>query len=637
MSLGGLAVAVGLVIDDAVVVVENLERRLRGTPAGERHERLRAAADEILGAVAGSTLTTVVVFAPLALLEGVVGQFFRSFALALGLAVLLSLVLALFLVPSLADAWLGDGGSAARRLGSPAAGPRWMARVEAVHGALVARTMASPLILALGVAVLAVIGLAAARGVGTGFLPEMDEGGFILDYWMPAGTSLAETDRQVGQVEAILRADPAVQAFTRRTGSELGFFATAPHQGDMTVLLKPRGERSASVFEVINRVRNRVEAEVPTLRTEYPLILQDLLGDLAGSPEPVEIKVFHPEIRVAERGAAAIAEAIGSVPGLEDLFNGAAGDIPSLRVSLEPVRLARLGLSAADAARQARASLFGEAAGAVREPDRLVPIRVRLPDSVRLRGDVAAQLPVMGAGGWAPLGALGEVTESNDPSELSRENLRSMVRVTAAVDIERSTLGQVMREVRNRIGKVALPPGVSYEFGGQYASQQESFRQLLLVFGLAAGLVLLVMVFQFGSYRGPVLILLAASLGLSGAVVALWITGVPFNVSSFMGLILLVGLVVKNGIIMLDAAIRLRREGRDPVAALQEAGALRLRPILMTTLCTLAGLFPLALGIGAGAEMQQPLAIAVIGGLTLSTAVTLLLLPPALRAARALD
>jgi CzcA family heavy metal efflux pump len=632
MSLGGLAVAVGLVIDDAVVVVENLDRRLRGTPPAERARRLREAADEILGPVAGSTFTTVVVFAPLALLQGVVGQFFKSFALALGIAVLLSLLLALLLVPSLADAWLGE------RLDSKGAGPvRRLARTEAIHRGLVDRAMRSPLAVGASVVLLAVIGLGASRAVGSGFLPQMDEGGFILDYWTPAGTSLAETDRQVGRIEAILRADSAVQAFTRRTGSELGFFATAPHQGDMTVLLKPRRERSASVFEVINRVRDRIETEVPAVRTEYPLILQDLLGDLAGSPEPIEIKVFNPEVRVAERAGVALAEGISSVPGLEDLFDGTTGDVPSLRVALEPVRLARLGITAEDATRQARASLFGLEAGAVREPDRLVPIRVRLTDSMRLRGDVVAQLPVVGPGGWAPLGSLGQVAEGNDPSELSRENLRPMVAVTGAVDVEHSTLGQVMREIRARVARVPLPAGVTYEFGGQYASQQESFRQLLLVFGLAAGLVLLVMVFQFGSFRGPLLILLAASLGLTGAVVALWITGVPFNVSSFMGLILLVGLVVKNGIIMLDAAIRLRREGRDPLTALEEAGSLRLRPILMTTLCTLAGLFPLALGIGSGAELQQPLAIAVIGGLTLSTGVTLILLPPALRAARALD
>jgi multidrug efflux pump subunit AcrB len=465
----------------------------------------------------------------------------------------------------------------------------------------------------------------------------MDEGGFILDYWMPAGTSLAETDQQVSRIEAILRADSAILAFTRRTGSELGFFATAPHRGDMTVLLKPRSQRSVSVFEVINRIRDRISAEVPAARTEYPLILQDLLGDLAGSPEPVEIKVFATDVRIAERSAAAISDRIDSIPGLEDLFNGTAGDIPSLRVGLDPVRVARLGLTTADAAQQARASMFGEDAGAAREPDRLVPIRVRLPDSVRLGREVTARLPIVGPSGWMPLGALGTVTESSDPSELNRENLRPMVAVTGSVDVEQSTLGEVMREVRARVRQVPLPAGVSYEFGGQYASQQESFRQLLLVLGFAAGLVLLVMVFQFGSFRGPLLILFAASLGLSGAVVALWLTGVPFNVSSFMGLILLVGLVVKNGIIMLDAALRLRRSGRTPMAALSEAGALRLRPILMTTLCTLAGLFPLALGLGAGAELQQPLAIAVIGGLTLSTAVTLFFLPPMLLAARALE
>jgi multidrug efflux pump subunit AcrB len=305
-------------------------------------------------------------------------------------------------------------------------------------------------------------------------------------------------------------------------------------------------------------------------------------------------------------------------------------------VDLDPVRVARLGLTTESAAAQARGALFGAEAGQVREPNRLVPIRVRLDDSVRRHAEALARMPLVGPGGWAPLGALGRVHDTTDAAELTRENLRPYTAVTGEVDPTRSSLGDIMKTVRQRLRGVALPPGTALEIGGQDASQRASFAQLLLVFALGAGAVLLVMVGQFGNFRGPIAIMVAAPLGLTGALLALAATGVPLNVSSFMGLILLIGLIVKNGIILLDAAHHFRAGGMSPRDALLHAGRLRLRPILMTTLCTLAGLFPLALGIGAGAELQRPLAIAVLGGLTVSTLVTLLLLPVGLEAAGAL-
>jgi CzcA family heavy metal efflux pump len=626
MSLGGLAVAIGLVIDDAVVVVENIARRAAAHGGGE--ESVLAATDEILAPVASSTLTTVVVFAPLALLEGVVGQFFQSFSTALAAAVLLSLAYAVTVIPVLAARQRARPGTS--EPGIP------LRRLEGWYTSLVRRLLGRRG-LALGLAgAMVLIAIVAWRWVGTGFLPQMDEGGFILDYWTPTGTSLAETDRELTRIEQVLREDPAVLAFTRRTGVELGLFATAPNRGDMTVLLKPRKVRGISVFGVMNRLRDRLDQELPSVRVEYHQILEDLLGDLTGAPEPVELKLFHPDVAVARAAAGQVAAAVEDVPGLEDLFDGDAGELPELRVTLDPLRLSRLGLTAETAGLQARAALFGADAGAVREPDRLVPIRVRLPDSVRYSPTVMGQVPIVGPAGWAPLASLGTVEEARDPAELVRENLRPVVMVTGAVDPERSSLGEVMTAIRSRLAQTPRPPGVSLEYGGQYAGQRDSFRQLLLVLALASGAVLLVMVAQFGSFRGPVMILLAASLGLTGAFAALALTGVPFNVSSFMGLILLVGLVVKNGIILLDAAQGFRRAGLAPEEALAEAGRIRLRPILMTTVCTLAGLLPLALGLGSGAEMQQPLAIVVIGGLTLSTLVTLLLLPVGLALAGAL-
>jgi CzcA family heavy metal efflux pump len=627
MSLGGLAVAIGLVIDDAVVVVENIERRLELHPGEPPLRVVREATDEIFGPVAGSTLTTVVVFVPLGLLEGVVGEFFRSFALALTVAVLLSLGLAMTLIPTLVGRPGVTGHERrSRRLS--------LERLKERYGRLVAWLLEHRAV-ALGAAGgLAVCGFALTRFVGTGFLPEMDEGGFILDYWAPAGTALSETNRQIGVIERILLHDPDVQAFTRRTGSELGFAATAPNTGDFTVLLKPRRSRSASVYEVIDRVRASAEAEAPAVRVEFVQLLQDVIGDLAGSPEPVELKMFSSDHDAAERAAVAVAKAIEPTPGLVDLFNGVQGPSPELRLQLDPVRVARLGLSAAEVEAQARSALFGTEAGTAREPDRLIPIRVRLPDSVRYSRDLMAQVPIVGPAGWTQLGTLGSAYDTAGASELRRENLRPYVPVTGRTSGR--SLGAVMADVRAAAAQVPLPAGVSMEVGGQYASQRTAFRQLLGIFALGTGAVLLVLVAQFDGFRGPLAIVLVAPLGLIGTLLLLLAAGVPFNVSSFMGVILLVGLVVKNGILLLDAARRDRDSGASNRAALVDAGRVRLRPILMTTLCTLAGLAPLALGFGAGAELQRPLALAVVGGLTVSTGVTLLLLPVLLDALGAL-
>ena len=540
MSLGGLAVAIGLIIDDAVVVVDNIERRLGLAPGVLPLETIRLATDEIIGPVASSTLTTVVVFAPLTLIEGVVGQFFRSFSLALCIAVLLSLVYAVILIPMLAARAATKAVDSEGRVRRPRFRALSLTAFENGYLRVLRAALTRPrTALAAGLLVaLCAVGL--ARVVGTGFMPDMDEGGFILDYWTPTGTSLAETNRQVAAVEQILRSDPDVEAFTRRTGAELGFFATAPNQGDMTILLKPRRQR-ASIYDVMARIRVRVESQVPSMRVEFVQILQDLIGDLAATPAPIEIKLFHRNVPTAEAAARSVAGAIEGVSGLEDLFDGVYGTVPELRVVLDPARVSRVGLTEREVGAQARGALFGEPAGEVREPDRLVGIRVRIPDSLRLDPRVVSSLPIVGPSGWATLGALGGIRDTVVASELQRESLMPVVRVTGSVDLSTSDLGSVMRKIREAVAKVPLPPGVRLEYGGQYASQQESFRQLLGVLCLAAGAVLLVMVWQFGSFRGPVAILGAIPVGITGAVGALVLTGVPFNVSSFMGLILLVG------------------------------------------------------------------------------------------------
>jgi multidrug efflux pump subunit AcrB len=375
----------------------------------------------------------------------------------------------------------------------------------------------------------------------------------------------------------------------------------------------------------MDRVRVAAEERAPAVRVEFVQLMQDVIGDLAGASEPVELKLFSRDQAAAERAARMVAKAVEPTAGLVDLFDGVAGSNSERLVELDPARVARLGLTTAEVQAQARAALFGADAGTAQEPDRLVPIRVRLPDSVRFQADVINRVPIIGPGGWLPLGQLGEVYDTGGASELLRENLRPYVAVTGRTSGR--SLGSVMADVRRALGQVALPAGVTLQIGGQYASQQASFRELLGVLALAISAVLFLLVVQFGSFRGPLAIVLAVPLGVTGALMMLGATGVPFNVSSFMGLILLVGLIVKNGILLLDAARHASDAGEAPAAALAHAGRVRLRPILMTTVCTLAGLVPLSLGLGAGAELQRPLALAVIGGLLVSTLVTLLLVP----------
>src|SRR4051812_48674631 len=452
MSLGGLAVAIGLIIDDGVVVVENIERRLAQHPDEPPGVVIRKATDEIFGPVAGSTLTTVVVFAPLGLLQGVVGDFFRSFALALALAVVLSLVVAMTLIPAVAGDWLRRD----TRHNEGATLPHLrLERLEGRYGRAVGWALQRRRLVLAAAGLLLVGALALTRLMGTGFLPQMDEGGFILDYWAPPGGALAETNRQVQILEDIVRRDPDVLSFARRTGLELGFAATLPNSGDFTVRLKPRGQRKASVYEVIDRVRTAAEKEAPAVRVEFVQLLQDVIGDLAGAPEPVEIKLFSANHTASEGAAKAIAQAIEPISGLVDLYDGVPGQDPELRVDLDPVRVARLGLTPEMVQTDARTALFGSEAGFAREPDRLISIRVRFPDSVRTRADVADVVPIVGPQGWAPLGQLGTIRDTAGASELLRENLRPVVTVTGRV--EGRSLGSVMRDIRTAVARVPLP------------------------------------------------------------------------------------------------------------------------------------------------------------------------------------
>jgi CzcA family heavy metal efflux pump len=605
MSLGGMAIAVGLVIDDAVVVVEAIHRELA---AGKSpREAAALGVSRLGGPVFSSTLTTVVVFAPLAFLSGVVGAFFAALSLALAAAVTASLVLALLLVPLLA----GDLGHA---------------REEAANGYARAleRSLRHPgrvVLAALGVVAL---GLVAARFVESGFLPEIDEGAYVIDYFTPIGTSLVEADRLAQEIDRVLAADPDVQTFTRRLGAELGPpRATETSRGDIMVRLK---KNHRPIEDLMEEQRKLFAARLPGVRVELIQLLSDMLGDLEGNPEPIEVKIFGPDEATLLRQAARIAAEIKSVDGLVDLFDGQVACSPERQVQLDALKLGRVGLSSAAAMAQLSAAQLGAESTPLPEQDRLVPVRVRWPDATRFDAHVLERLRLRTpAGAWVPLAEVARIEDSCAPSEIGRENLRMMVHVTAR--LEGRDLGSAVAEVESRLQKIELPPGYQVEIGGQRLSQKESFRSLGLALSAALALVLLVLVFQFSSFRASLAILAALPLALAGGLLALVVVRVPLNVSSLLGGILLVGLVVKNGILLLHRAREREAAGEPTRQALVDAARLRLRPIVMTTACTLLGLLPLALGLGRGSEMHRPLAVAVLGGLLVSTLGTLFVVP----------
>jgi CzcA family heavy metal efflux pump len=639
MTLGAMAIAVGLVIDDAVVITENIVRHRRLDP--NSRTAIRTALAELVMPVTTSTITTVVVFLPLGLLQGVVGQFFHALSITLTIAVLVSLVLALTLIPLLSEQLVreeapGDAGPAGRgaaaalqRIGG--AIDRLSERYERSLGVLLRR----PRSILGAAALLVVLGYLALRFVGTGFLPEIDEGAFVLDYWSPGGTALDETDRQVHIVEQLLARAPEIVGTSRRTGAELGLFATEQNRGDIVARLVPEGKRSRSTFEVIDDLRGKIAGAVPRLHVEFVQILSDVINDLAGAARPVEIKLFGADLAELERYARTLAPRLGKINGLEDMFDGVSEPSAELEMTIDAAEANRLGLTPDQVGTAVSGALLGVPAGEIRLEDRSIGVRVRAPDSVRFDPRQLATLPVLSSPSEAtsPLGALARFHPLETRAELLRENQQQMIRMTA--DVSGRSLGGVMGDVRAVLARLPAPSGVRVELGGQYAGQQEAFRALLLVLGLAAASVVGVMVIQFESFLEPFVVLLAAPLSFVGAAGLLLLTGTVLNVSSFMGLILLVGLIVKNGIILLDfTRHRMQTDGLALEPAIREAARVRLRPILMTTLCTLFGLLPLALGLGAGSELQRPLALAVIGGLGLSTPITLYVVPTLLVAWR---
>ena len=613
MSVGGLAVAVGLIIDDAIVVIEAIAREFAAKPGHPPREIVADAAGRLSRAMAASTATTIVVFVPLGLLTGITGFFFRALAFTLAASLVVSLLLALFVTPILAAAFL-------RREQCPHEHRDVLAeRYRTVLAwALDHRTA---VFIGAGV-VLATTFVLLAR-LPSDFLPKLDEGEFEIKYTLPPGATLASSDAAATTMEQIVRRDPAVAVEGRLTGIDTnGYTPTLPTTGTIRVALVS-GRRDS--YDVVSeRLRAAIGTAVPVASLDLHQLLEDQVNDLSGAPQPIEIAISGPDQAQLISLADATATAIGKVPGVVDAFDGVVYDEPTLRFVPQAAQLGSLGISASDLASAISARTQGSVATEIPADETTTPVRVRVAGTTPA-GSGLSDLTLVTKSGTTAASALARVRDGGLTSEINDENGRRVVRVTA--NIQGVSLSSVIAGIRRALPTVPHPPGYAFEIGGAYQTQQSSFREFANVIAIAIVLVFAVVLAAFGSFRLPLVILGAIPLALIGVAVGLAITSTPVNVSSFMGLLLLVGIVVKNGILLIDVANRRQHAGDTVRDALLVAGSTRVRPIVMTTLAAIGGLFPLALGIGSGAEMEKPLAIAVIGGLSTATLFTLVLIP----------
>jgi multidrug efflux pump subunit AcrB len=658
MTLGGLAAAVGLVIDDAIVVVENI---VLHRDAGQgRLEAIRSALKEITIPLIGSTITPVVVFIPLIVITGVTGVFFRALAVTMTVSLLTSLALAVTWTPTLSQYFIRGKHDKKEGHQVEAESPKaeatpvsngaevshendnamkllaaeekhlsgFFLRVVNFHEHWLRRALERPYLLIIFSAALIVASYVCYTFSGSDLLPEMDEGGFTIDYIMPAGSSLAETNRVVTHVEQMLREVPEVESTSRRTGLQLGLAAvTEANTGDILVKLKAKRDRG--IDEIMADVRADIKREEPALDVDFIQVLQDMIGDLTSAPQPIEIKLFSQDPKLLEEWAPKVGEAIGKIPGVVDLLNGIDNTIsgPAVTFQVDPSVAARAGFTAEEVALDAAAILEGEPAPTpVVANERAYTLRVRFPAANRASLEAMRNtLLVSSTGHTATLGALATIVENPGQTEIRRENLQRDVAVTAR--LEGRSLGSGMADVQKVVAGLHIPSSIRVVYGGTYAEQQRSFHDLVIVLILAILLLFIVLLFEFGNFAAPIAILSSALLSTSGVFIALLITRTTFNISSFMGMIMVIGIVAKNGILLLDADQKMRLLGLSAEDAMLQAARRRLRPIVMTALATVAGMLPLAFAIGAGSQMLQPLAIAVIGGVLISMILSLIITP----------
>lgn len=617
MTLGGMAAAVGLIIDDVIVMLEHIMRRLRGA-AGDVGQRVSLAAWEFSRPLTGSSAATVVIFLPLAFLTGVTGAFFKALSLTMASALVISYLLTWIVVPLLSGRLLDQ-----RHIGDHASGA-FSQRMINGYQKLLQRWLKRPLWILVFVLPLIVVGALAYSQVGTGFMPAMDEGGFTFDYISKPGTSLEETGRLLSQAETIIRENPYVDTYSRRTGLQLGDGLTEANTGDIFVRLKS-GSRP-STEEVMNDIRKEVQAKVPGLDVDVSQLMEDMIGDLVAVPQPIEIQLYSDNADELNATAEKVADALGKIGGVNGVLNGInpAGD--ALTMTVDQSKAALQGLDPSEVTDQVTAAIDGTVAAQLPAEGKMVGVRVRLPVASYRHLEQVAALPIRATDGHLlPLSQIANLQVVQGQPEITRNNLKRMVAVTGR--ISGRSMGATIDDVKAMLAKPGLlPKGMYYELGGLYQQQQEAFRGLTVVLLAAIALVFTLLLFLYESFRVALAILAMPLLAMGAVFIGLWITGIELNISAMMGMTMIVGIVTEVAIFYFSELEEVA--GKLPLhEALLAAAQHRTRPILMSTLAAILTLAPLALALGAGSQMQQPLAVAIIAGLLVQVPLVLLVMP----------
>lgn len=622
MTLGAIAAAIGLIIDDAIVVVEQIHRSHEEHPDEPSRTVVEKAIHYLLPAMIGSSLSTIVIFIPFELMSGVAGAYFKVMTNTMIITLVCSFFVTWICLPVIYLLLTKEKKEQAETTKQEK--PHHVKKQKWVSFFIHRPYISLMIVVAFGISIWLIL-----PQLQTGFLPEMDEGSIVLDYNSPPGTSLDETDKMLHQVEKILGTIPEVEAYSRRTGTQMGFFITEPNRGDYLIQLKKKRKRTTE--DVIADIRKQVEASQPALTIDFGQVINDMLGDLMESVQPIEVKIYGSNIQKLHSLSEQAGEIIGKVKGTADVFNGIVISGPSVSIIPNNIALAQYGLTPQQLQTQVQLALQGTQVGSILEKQQLSVVRIIYPGTSQQSVEGIKHMQIfLPSGRLMPIADLATVQVNAGDAEIERENLQTMGVVTGR--LENRDLGSTMKEIRQKVSsKIVLPQGYSIEYGGAYAQQQQSFHELLMILITASLLVFGVILFLFKDFLVALTILLLAVLGIAGSYAALYVTGTALNVGSYTGLIMIVGIIGENAIFTYLQFRESFRENGDVDESIIYSISTRLRPKLMTALGAIIALMPLALGIGTGAQLHQPLAIAVIGGFIAALPLLLIVLPSALR------
>ncbi len=621
MTLGAIAAAIGLIIDDAIVVVEQIHRTHEEHPGEPSTILVQKAIKYLFPAMVSSSLSTIVIFLPFKLMSGVAGAYFKVLTNTMLITLVCSFFVTWLALPVIYILFSKKSKVKSQKSKDKAhtvKSQRWVSFF--IHNSYISFAFIAALIIAI---------ILIYPNLETGFLPDMDEGSIVLDYVSPPGTSLAETDRMLQAIEKEIVKVPEVQAYSRRTGTQMGFFITEPNTGDYLIQLKK--DRSRSTDEVIADIRQRIQSTQPALRVDFGQVIGDMLGDLMTSVQPIEIKVFGTDETVLHQLSKQVASVVQNVKGTADVFDGITITGPTISIQPNALNLAQYGITQTDFQSQLQTALEGNVAGIVYDKNKQTDVRVMYANNNTRSLDEVKQMQIFLPGGQLKsIASLANIQLNPGEAEIQREDMQNMGVVEARLD--NRDLGSAIKEIQQKVSKtIALPQGYSIEYGGAYAEQQQSFHELLIILITSSLLVFGVILFMFKDYHVALIILLIAMLGIAGSFMALYLTGTPLNVGSYTGLIMIVGIIGENAIFTFLQFRESYNETHDADSAVVYAISTRLRPKLMTALGAIIALMPIALGIGTGAQLHQPLAIAVIGGFVIAIPLLLIVLPTFIR------